>query len=461
MDYSFSIPQQHGFDTTIYVPQRFPQRFVFSRVSACSVRKVKMFSTHHTWYPLADHPSTRSRKFSEREVDYLLRILGAPRRLPNLSTREYYLLDQLRYEIKERGYFRGYPPWPHPYRLGPFAMLTFRFPGSWVSSSSSKPKPHLRRSESRAFRQGLCGILDDLPGHDSILGYRLCPHTGVESGQHVHVLLSLLTFPQHLNHWAKAFRGQSDAIKSTWLPHFFIGPHLDTESLLPSLHGSYGELLHRFFGEFEDDPQKLVHVRTTWEEPSTLREREIASTYGDNCWKHLKEVEIIGFYPRDRDREVLLRRADDTKYTRSLHRFIRCYLLYPRDRWLRRGSLGFLHGRRHLSAVLDYAAKEPHPTEARRCYLDITPGELVHLAQRARIRHRPTDPPVPHESPVPEELLPMTKKSTKQPFPWLNSPICCKGGRSCVSIYWCPRAVGPSASCPSCCSMLAITPPFC
>ena len=324
--------------------------------------------------------STGSRKFTEQEIrvlDSAIRKALSSRKY-NLSSRDKRFLNRALESLRRYQRLPGSPVMLHHHRLGPFDFVTFLLPEGFQDAAPDYAKYEL-------YRDGVCRMLEECLGGDYVLGYRMGPHRGRTRGRHLHLALSLLRFPRSLEVQARAFRHLNEDEKAKVFSAFFIGRHLEADAIHPLLVQPYSELLHRVFGNFADDPLGLIHVGEAQDEVQTDIDRERVNRYLSNPWKKFKDKKLLGFYPHRRDGEVLVQHTGDDGQKRRLgaDAFVREFLLNPVEKWLRRGSRGFLHGRSHLAAVMDFAAKQPHPTLTQACYLDQPPQELSTLAVRA------------------------------------------------------------------------------
>jgi len=318
-----------------------------------------------------------SRTFTEQEVNILDQAIRKTlrSRMLHLVGREKRFLNRALEHLRRYRRLPGFPVMLHHHRLGPFVFVTFLQPGRFQDAAPDHTKYEL-------YRDGLCGMLNELFGGACVIGYRMGPHRGRTRGRHLHVALSLLRFPRSLEDQARAFREFSAENKVKAFPAFLVGPHLDAATIASLLVDPYSNLLHRVFGDFADDPATLVHVGKARDDVQKDEDRKRANRYLSNPWKKYEDKKLLGFYPHRQGGEVLVQHTGDDGQKRSLEAgaFVREYLLSPVEKWLRRGSRGFLHGRSHFSAVMDFAVEQPHPTNPKLCYLDQEPGELATLA---------------------------------------------------------------------------------
>jgi len=350
------------------------------------------------------------------EVDFLRQVHHHSRKL-RLSQDQRDLLDKVMSFVYEFKRLPGFLPLSHPHRLGQYVNVSFFLPVAMRSMSVTV-------EALKDYRRGICTILEEALGKDAfgkdyVLGYRFGPHHGHERGRHVHVLLSLLRFSTGLRQRAKSFVTLDEESKRRILPTFFVGPHLDPDceamrAMQEVLVGPYAALVRNLFGEFTDDQGDLVNVG---ERPvvQTAGDRVKSNKYLSRVYKRFDDIVIRGFYKTKAGPQIHLwhKGPEDAGHDRvPLDTFIREYLLLPMDRWLPRGSKGFLIGGNTFARIVDYAAKLPHPTNPKLCFLDQTPRQLERRAAKAR-EELADDPaitamttpsrPAPKEHPFPHD----------------------------------------------------------
>jgi hypothetical protein len=312
--------------------------------------------------------ATNSRQFQEREVEVFARIVGAAFKQLRLTKKERRDLDRFMEALRFKRRLPGPPPLAAPGRLGQFVLVTFKLP-------EEQARGRLDKAIFKQFRAAVSELLERSFGEGFVLGYRFGPQRSRERGRHLHVLLSLLRFPTDLQVQAKAFLTLDDDEKSKLLPGFFIGPHLDAGLIHNVLEQPYYDLLQASFGELGDGGG--LQVQKANDDFQNQRDRTLANYYVSVPWNHFDDFAVVGLYAGHTGQEVLLSSRHKTGRRRvSLGEFVYEYVLYRAEKWMRRGSKGFLHGRHRLAQVLDYASKQPHPVDAGRSYLDQAPTQL-------------------------------------------------------------------------------------
>jgi len=312
------------------------------------------------------------------------RIVGAAFKQLPLTKRERRELDRLMEALRFKGRLPGPPALAAPGRLGQFVLVTFKLP-------EEQARGKIHKSIFKQFRAAVGELLERSFGEGFILGYRFGPHRSQERGRHLHMLLSLLRFPTDLQPQAKVFLTLDDDEKSKLLPGFFIGPHLDAHSIHHVLEQPYRELLQGTFGKLGDGSDTFVHVRPGEDDFQSHADRRSTNYYVSGPWNHFDNFSVVGFYAGHTGQEVLLSSRHKTGRRRmSLEEFVREYVLHRAEKWMRRGSKGFLHGRHHLAKVLDFASEQSHPLDAGRSYLDQTPAKLQQRAFQIIAEHGDT-----------------------------------------------------------------------
>jgi hypothetical protein len=268
-------------------------------------------------------------------------------------------------------------PLLHPHRIASFVFLTFLLPEAWRGGPDK-----VNWSYRLELREGIKLMLQETFGNGFVIGFRFGAHQGRSRGFHIHVILSLLRFSRGIEQDAKSFVALSEESKAKALPYLFEGPHIDPDTIQPLLVRPYGELLGKILGTFDDNANDLVHIRETWNDRQTSKDRWSANTYLSRRWKVFDKVRLRGYYREERGSEVLLEQNDSNHqvFRTSLNEFVQDYLLNKCKDRFRRGSFGFHHGRNKFAAVVDFAARQPHPREDNRCFLDQNPRELASLA---------------------------------------------------------------------------------
>lgn len=320
-----------------------------------------------------------SRRFSKKEVDYFSQAIRAwlKAKIPQGDRR---VLSDLLGELEHEGRLPELPPLVHPHRAASFVLLTLLLPEAWRGGPAKVSK-----SQRGELRAGIKAMLQETFGSGFVIGFRFSAHQGRQRGFHVHVILSLLRFPRELEQDAAVFVARDKEAKARVLPYFFQGPHIDPATIQPMLVRPYAELLREVLGAFEGDITCLVHVEESWDRRQTARDRERVNNYLSRRWKVFDNIKVRGYYRGDRGSEVLLEQCkrERRRFRASLSEFVRGYLLNKCKIRFRRGSIGFHHGRHRFAAVVDFAARQPHPHGADRRFLDQSPDELASLAARS------------------------------------------------------------------------------
>ena len=363
-------------------------------------------STKPRLIPAQEYKHRSSRRFEDKEQVILEQILHKAR------------LHGRAFELEQYGCFSGFPPWPFSHRLGPTVFVTLLLPAKPVSKERKKklryPQRYkLNHHQAQQYRAQLYGIVEETLGEGLILGMRIGAHYSWQNKHHAHVLLSRLRFAVPLKAWASAFVHQPKAVQRTWLPFFFSGPHLDVEHVADRLREPYVQLLRQFFPDYTGDGSELVNVSNEKAPMPRQRRNQKGAAYLDNPWKAINRHTILGYYPHRGDREILVQQrvGKKAKFRISLRQFISDWLVKPAIKWFRRGGKGFILGQSKLSAVMDMAAKMPHPADPKKGFLDQEPEQMAERAARA-LRTRDPAKPVPCSEPVPAELLPAKSTAT-------------------------------------------------